>query len=105
MTAVRVSTQEAKAKLSEYLNRACYRGERFIIERHGKPVAAIVSPEDLGSLERQTTQSPDEAYRQALAEVGALISRPSGTPVNADERRLIRLEGKPLSQQIIEDRR
>ena len=105
MTILRVSTQEAKAKLSEYLNRACYRGERFVIERHGKPVGAIVSPEDLSALERQSTLHPDAAYRQALADEGVVISRPTGTPIRAEERPLIRVQGKPLSHQIIQDRK
>jgi prevent-host-death family protein len=106
MGAQRVSTQEAKAKLSEYLNRAHYQGERFIIERHGKPMAAIVSPDDLTALEGQSRPSPDEAYRKALEEMGIVISWPSGKGISAEERmrELIHLEGKPLSQQIIEDR-
>ena len=104
MKAGRISTQDAKARLSEYLNRVCYGGERFIIERRGKPVAAIVSPEDLSALESQPSASPDEAYRKALAEMGVVISRPSGTPISARERRLVHVRGTPLSQQIIEDR-
>lgn len=38
---------EAKAKLSEILNRVRERGERYIIQRRGKPVAAVVPLEDL----------------------------------------------------------
>ena len=101
--ALRVSTQDAKARLSEYVNRACYRGERFIIERHGKPMAAIVSPEDLTALESQPSPSP-ETYRRLLAERGLIITKPTGKPIRPEDRKLIKLEGKPLSQQIIEDR-
>jgi prevent-host-death family protein len=35
----RVGTHEAKTHLSEYINRVRYRGERILIERHGKPAA------------------------------------------------------------------
>ena len=37
----KVGTHEAKTHLSEYLNRVRYGGERIVIERHGKPVAAL----------------------------------------------------------------
>jgi prevent-host-death family protein len=40
----RVGTHEAKTHLSEYINRVRYWGERILIERHGKPVAVLVSP-------------------------------------------------------------
>jgi len=42
-----LSVAEAKAKLSEILNRVRERGERYVIQRHGKPVAAVVPIEDL----------------------------------------------------------
>ena len=42
-----LSVAEAKAKLSEILNRVRERGERYVIQRHGKPVAAVVPVEDL----------------------------------------------------------
>jgi prevent-host-death family protein len=48
--ATRLSVNEAKTRLSEYLNRVNYRGERFVVERHGKPVGALVSLEDLARL-------------------------------------------------------
>ena len=42
---------EAKAKLSELMARAGYGGERFLIERRGRPLAALVGVEDLERLE------------------------------------------------------
>lgn len=41
----------AKNQFSDLLRRAEYGGERIIVERHGKPVAVIVSTEDLKRLE------------------------------------------------------
>ena len=41
----------AKSRLSELLNRASYGNERFLIRRHGRAVAAIVSTDDLARLE------------------------------------------------------
>jgi prevent-host-death family protein len=43
---------EAKSRFSELLNRAAYGRERFVIRKRGKPVAAIVSTEDLTRLEQ-----------------------------------------------------
>jgi len=46
-----MTVAEAKNHFSDVLRRAEYGGERVIVERHGKPVAAIVSTEDLRQLE------------------------------------------------------
>lgn len=50
-----VGVAEAKKRFSEIMSRVAYNGDRFIIERHGKPMAALVSPEDLERL----NQSPE----------------------------------------------
>lgn len=49
MTAVTVV--RAKNQFSDLLRRAEHGGERVVVHRHGKPVAAIVSTEDLRRLE------------------------------------------------------
>jgi len=41
---------ELKARLSEYVSLSASRGERIVITRRGKPVAALVSLEDLQTL-------------------------------------------------------
>lgn len=64
-----VSVAEAKSRFSELVNRVSYGKERFVIERRGKPVGAIVSPEDLARLEGEAKASP---RRGLLAAVGAL---------------------------------
>lgn len=43
----KVSASEAKAQLAELVLGVAYRGDRVVIERRGKPVAALVSVEDL----------------------------------------------------------
>jgi len=42
-----VGVAEAKAKFSELLGRVLHRGERIIVQRRGKPVAALVPIADL----------------------------------------------------------
>ncbi len=61
-----VGVGEAKKNLSEIMSRVVYKRERFIIERRGRPMAALVSPEDLERLEQEPA-SP----RGLLAAVGA----------------------------------
>ena len=46
-----VGVAEAKAKLSELLGRVLHRGERVVIRRRGKPVAALVPMDDLERME------------------------------------------------------
>lgn len=108
--AKRVGTHEAKTRLSEYLNQVAYAGERVIVERHGKPVAALVSLADLQRLEALEQDGDDDAVkeerlRRALAEAGLVVSWPTGSPASLKDRPLIKIKGKPLSQQIIEERR
>jgi prevent-host-death family protein len=64
----RVSAARAKAELSTLMSRVAYGGERFLIERHGKPVAALVPAGDLAKLEPTKEQEPKLGL---LALVGA----------------------------------
>jgi prevent-host-death family protein len=57
-----VNATAARKKFLELLNRAEYEKERIRIERHGKPIAAIISYEDLNRLE-----ALEDALRQAMA--------------------------------------
>ncbi len=67
--AKRVRVTEAKAQLSALMARVGYGGERFLIERRGRPLAALVGVEDLERLEGEgdATSRP----LGALALVGA----------------------------------
>jgi len=60
---------EAKKRLSELMSRVVYRGERFLIQRRGRPMAALVSLDDLERLQQgcATAARP----QGALALVGA----------------------------------
>jgi prevent-host-death family protein len=46
-----ISVAEAKNRFSELVNRVSYGHERYLVERRGKPVVAIVSAGDLARLE------------------------------------------------------
>ncbi len=81
------------------------RGEWIIIERHGKPVAALVSTEDLERLEASpgAPETAEGRYRRGLKEAGLEITYPTKERV-LEERRLIKVSGKPVSQQTIDRR-
>jgi prevent-host-death family protein len=63
-----LSVAKARGTLAETLNRVTYRGERVVIQKRGKPVAALVPVEDLRLLEQLEDRLDLEAARQALAE-------------------------------------
>ena len=58
----KVSIAEAKSHLSEYIAKSAFAHERFVITRRNKPVAALVSLEDLQIIEQHKE-------RQGLASV------------------------------------
>ncbi len=66
--AKKVRVTEAKAQLSALMARAGYGRERFLIERRGRPLAALVGIEDLERLEGEEVPSRPMG---ALALVGA----------------------------------
>lgn len=49
--AAKVTAMDLRNRAGELLARILYGGERFIVERKGKPVAALISLEDLELLE------------------------------------------------------
>jgi len=110
---IRVGVHEAKTHFSEYLNRAAYRGERIVVERHGKPVGALVSVADLQRLEASDvgeSEAEGEAarqgrFRRALAVAGIVVRQPTADASPASEHRPIEVKGSRVSEQIIAERR
>jgi prevent-host-death family protein len=64
---IRVTTTKARQEFAKVLRKA-RRGRRFLLERNNRPVAAIVSVEDLALLEAIEDQRDLEDARRALAE-------------------------------------
>ena len=63
-----VSVTEAREIFSDLLNRVVYAGERVVLERRGKPLAAIVSMDDLRLLETLEDELDVKAAEAALAD-------------------------------------
>ena len=92
-----VSTRVLKDQLSTYLHRA-ERGERIVVLRSGKPVAALVS---LGDAPEQ-----DEATRLAALEARGLLIRPKKQPQHPPfQGPKVPARGRSAAEMVIEDRR
>jgi prevent-host-death family protein len=65
---------QARARFTESVNRVTYRGERILIQKHGRPVAALVPIEDLALIRELEDRIDLDDARKALAEAkGKLI--------------------------------
>lgn len=64
--AEKVSAAQAKAQLSALVAAVAYGGKHFIIERRGKPLAALVSVQDLERLEQGQATSAQPNWALAL---------------------------------------
>lgn len=63
---------DVRNMFSEYLNRAYYQGQRIVIERRGKPLAALVSLEDLAMIEQLENEADVKAAKKARREKGGV---------------------------------
>jgi prevent-host-death family protein len=65
---IRMTTSKARQEFARVLKKV-KEGKRFLLERHDKGVAAIVSVEDLALLEAIENRRDPEDARRALAEI------------------------------------
>ncbi len=72
----RLNASEAREGFADLLNRVAYRGERIVLHRRGKDVAAIVSVEDLELLERLEDERDLKAAKAALREAKKKGTKP-----------------------------
>ena len=74
--AKRISTSEARAQFADIVNRAAYGGERTVLHRQKKPVAAVIPYEEYEFLERIIEEREDEIdarlARKARKEKGSI---------------------------------
>jgi len=66
--ATTVSTSKARVDFAEMINQVAYRGERIVLDRHGKPIAAIIPIDDLTFLQEIENHMDIDAAKRALAE-------------------------------------
>ena len=65
-----LAATELRTRGSEAINRVAYAGDRVLLQRHGKNVAAIVSIEDLELLQALEDRIDLAAARKALKQRG-----------------------------------
>lgn len=63
-----IGVSAARESFSELVNRAAYGGERVLVSRRGRPIAAIVPIEDVEFMERMEDELDLQAAREALAD-------------------------------------
>lgn len=68
----RLEISKAREDLAETVNRVMYKGERVVLNRRGKDVAALVPLEDLTLLERLEDRLDLEDALKALQEPGTV---------------------------------
>ena len=81
-----IGIAQIRNKMADVLNRVAYQGERVVLERRGKGVAAIVSMDDLALLEALEDLEDAKAARKALAEMKRKGEKP--IPLSQVKRRL-----------------
>ena len=69
---IEIGVHEIRANLADVINRVAYGGERVVLQRRSKPVAAVVSMEDLELLNALEDQADVKAAKKARKEKGAV---------------------------------
>ncbi len=68
--AKKITATEARQEFADIVNRAAYGGERIVLHRLKKPVAAVVPIEDLELIERIEDEMDTKSAQKALREKG-----------------------------------
>ncbi len=68
MAVNRLPASKARERFADVLDEVSVKGERIVLQRHGKAVAAVISPDDFELLEALEDRYDVESVRQALAE-------------------------------------
>ena len=98
--AKKVSAAQAKAQLSALVAEVAYGGQHIVIERRGKPLAALVSIREMEHLESEHATSvqprgalalvgawrdvPDEEIELLISDIYRARERDTGRPVNLE---------------------
>jgi prevent-host-death family protein len=69
---------QARDELADLVSRVAYGHERIILTRHSKPVACLVSPEDLARLEEAEREAQGAGHPAGTA--AATPAQEPGTP-------------------------
>jgi prevent-host-death family protein len=76
MSAARLSAGKVRQDFAETVNRVAYGGERVVLHRRGRNLAALIPLEDLALLEELEDRQDAEEARKALADAKAKGEKP-----------------------------
>jgi prevent-host-death family protein len=65
--AYEIPVTQARAELADLINRVVYGGERVVVTRHGKPLVALVSADDLRRLEELDAPADEQVVSSVSA--------------------------------------
>jgi prevent-host-death family protein len=86
----RVSTMDVRARIGDMLNRVALRHDEFIIERKGKPLAALVPVEQLERMRRFARQHALEFLQRQEESPGSQISDEEAMAMALEAQRAVR---------------
>ncbi|MEF9902412.1 type II toxin-antitoxin system Phd/YefM family antitoxin [Streptomyces sp. P9-A2] len=72
--AYEIPVTQARAELADLINRVVYGGERVVVTRHGKPLVALVSADDLRRLDQlhELDEGRETAGEQVISTVAGV---------------------------------
>jgi prevent-host-death family protein len=79
--AYEVPVTQARAEFADLVNRVVYGGERVVLTRHGKPIAALVSAADLERLDQEPAAEQETVIRLS-SEAPGLVEQPVRRPMD-----------------------
>ena len=90
--AYEIPVTQARAELADLINRVVYGGERVVVTRHGKPLVALVSADDLRRLEEtqelaEVAEEPVVSAVSTVREVASAPGEPQRFGIAAEHRR------------------
>jgi prevent-host-death family protein len=74
----KLAASQARDAFADTLNRVAYRGERIVLRRRGKDLAAIVPIEDLKLIQKMEDEIDVRAAKKALADMKRKGQKPIG---------------------------
>jgi prevent-host-death family protein len=99
--AEKVSTMDVRARIGDMLNRVALRHDEFIIERKGKPLAALVPVGRLEQMRQFARRQVLEYTEFQRAGLGNALSDEEAMAVALDAQRIVRRQlrkGRPGSK-------
>jgi prevent-host-death family protein len=84
-----IPATQARAEFADLVNRVVYGGERIVVTRHGKPIAALVPAADLERLDQLEAL---ERAEQSSPTIVRLPTEPANQPIGSQPSHIRRFD-------------